>query len=84
VSVLINKTLSGFNFSNTVKHEQAVSNYKIHSGRLRGRREGGRKRYGGKRERGQRTDEWARGGVKLRMEGAMMGKVLLKRCWLIV
>jgi hypothetical protein len=43
VSVLINKALSGFNFCNTVKHEQAqaVNNYKIHSKRLRGRREGG-------------------------------------------
>jgi hypothetical protein len=43
VSVLINKTLSDFNFCNTVKHEQAVNSYKIHSTRLRRRREGGKK-----------------------------------------
>jgi hypothetical protein len=42
VSVLINKTLSDFNFCNTVKHEHAVNNHKIHSQRLRGRKEGRR------------------------------------------
>jgi hypothetical protein len=56
VSVLINKTLSGFNFSNTVKHEQAVNNYKIHSRRLRGRREGGSDMEGeGRGDRGLRN-----------------------------
>jgi hypothetical protein len=57
VSVLINKALSGFNFCNTVKHEQAqaVSNYKINSKRLRGRREGGNDMEGGGRgDRGPR------------------------------
>jgi hypothetical protein len=31
VSFLVNKTLSDFNFCNTVKHEKAVNNYTIHS-----------------------------------------------------
>jgi hypothetical protein len=49
VSVLTHKTLSGFNFNNTVKHEQSVNNYKIYSKRLRERTEGGRDTEGGGR-----------------------------------
>jgi hypothetical protein len=48
-SVLINKTLSDFNFCNTVKHENTQFLAKV-----RGKREGDGKRYGGRRERGSR------------------------------
>jgi hypothetical protein len=65
VSVLINKTLSDFSFCNTVKHEQAVNNYTIHSKRLR---EEGRERGSDIEGEGERIEGRVR-GVRLGREG---------------